>query len=241
MTLRLKRPFIYGAIGGAIAAAGGSAAEGFVLPGAITITSTLNVGNFTMQVIGSGLAIAIAFTLTMVLGFKDLPSQKHAAGAEAIADEGVVASEAYSLPTPVAGQVVSLAAVPDKVFSSGALGNGVAVLPSEGKVYAPVAGTVLSVMPHAYGIKTDAGMELLIHIGLDTVNLKGKHFTPRVEQGQRVNEGDLLAEFDLDALVLDGYNPMTVMIITNTSRYGTVVAVAEGSLKAKDLVLEVAS
>ncbi len=245
VTLRLKKPFIYaaiaGAVGGAIAAAGGSAAEGFVLPGAITITSTLNIGNFTLQLIGSGVAIAIAFALTMVLGFKDLPSTKHAAGAAAVADEGVVASEAYSLPTPVAGEVISLAAVPDKVFSSGAIGNGVAVLPSEGRVYSPIAGTVVSVMPHAYGIKADTGLEVLIHIGLDTVNLKGKHFTPRVEQGQRVDQGDPLAEFDLDALVLAGYNPTTVMVITNTSRYGTVVAVAEGSLRAKDLVLEVAS
>lgn len=245
VTLRLKKPFIYGviggAVGGAIAASGGSAAEGFVLPGAITLTSTINIGNFTLQLIGSAVAIAIAFLLTLVLGFKDLPSTKHAAGAEAVADEGLVASEAYSLPTPVAGQVVSLTAVPDKVFASGALGNGVAVVPTEGKVYAPVAGTVVSVMPHAYGIKADTGLEVLIHVGLDTVNLKGKHFAPKVTQGERVAEHQLLAEFDIDAIVADGYNPMTVMIITNTAKYGTVVPVAEGSLNAKDLVLEVAS
>jgi len=137
--------------------------------------------------------------------------------------------------------VVPLAAVPDKVFASGALGSGVAVVPSEGKVYAPVAGTVVSVMPHAYGIKADTGLEVLIHIGLDTVNLKGKHFTPQVVQGQRVAEHQLLAEFDIDAIVAEGYNPMTVVVITNSDRYGTVVPVAEGSLNAKDLVLEIAS
>jgi len=245
VTLRLKKPFIYacigGAVGGGIAAAGGSAAEGFVLPGLITLTATMGIGSFPMQLLGTGLAIAIAFTLTMVLGFKDLPAKQHAAGADAAADEGVVATEAYQLPTPVAGQVVPLAAVPDKVFASGALGSGVAVVPSEGKVYAPIAGTVVSVMPHAYGIKADTGLEVLIHIGLDTVNLKGKHFTPQVVQGQRVAEHQLLAEFDIDAIVAEGYNPMTVVVITNSDRYGTVVPVAEGSLNAKDLVLEIAS
>ncbi len=245
VTLRLKKPFIYavigGAVGGAIAAAGGSAAEGFVLPGLITLTATMGIGNFTLQLIGTGAAIVIAFTLTMVLGFKDLPAKQHAAGADAAADEGVVETEAYQLPTPVAGQMVPLAAVPDKVFASGALGSGVAVVPSEGKVYSPIAGTVVSAMPHAYGIKADTGLEVLVHIGLDTVNVKGKHFTPQVVQGQRVAEHQLLADVDLDALVAEGYNPMTVMVITNSGRYSTVVPVAEGSLNAKDLVLEIAS
>ena len=245
VTLRLKKPFIYGviggAVGGAIAAVGGSAAEGFVLPGLITLTATMGIGSFTLQLIGTGAAIVIAFTLTMLLGFKDLPAKQHAAGAEASADEGAVETEAYQLPTPVAGQVVPLAAVPDKVFSSGALGSGVAVVPSEGKVYSPIAGTVVSAMPHAYGIRADTGLEVLVHIGLDTVNLKGKHFTPAVVQGQRVTEHQLLADVDLEALTAAGYNPMTVVIITNTERYSTVVPVAEGSLNAKDLVLEVVS
>lgn len=243
VTLRLKKPFIYavigGAVGGAIAAAGGSAAEGFVLPGAITLTATMNIGNFTLQLIGSAVAMAIGFILTMVLGFKDIPAAEAAAGPDAEVDPGEVPSEVITLPTPVAGQVVPLAGVPDKVFSSGAVGAGLAVIPTEGKVYSPVAGTLVTAMPHAYGIKADNGVEILIHIGLDTVNLKGQHFTPRIAQGERVEAGQLIAEFDIDEIILAGYNPMTVVLVTNHNRYAAVVPVAEGTLTSKDLFLEV--
>ncbi len=244
VTLRLKKPFIYacigGAVGGAIVAAGGSTAEGFVLAGLLTIPAAMNIGNFTMLLIGVGAAIAISFTLTMLLGFKDLPATMHAAGAEATpAEEGEVASEAIAIAAPVPGQVVPLAAVPDKVFSSGALGNGLGVIPSEGKAYAPISGTLLTAMPHAYGIKADNGLEVLIHIGLDTVNLKGTHFTPAVKQGQRVEIGQLLTEFDLDALVAAGYNPMTIMIVTNSGDYAAVVPIGEGIVTTKELVLDV--
>jgi PTS system beta-glucosides-specific IIC component len=243
VTLRLKKPFVYGciggAVGGAIAAAGGSAAEGFVLPGAITLTATLNVGSFTLQIIGSALAMVIAFTLTVVLGFKDLPAAQHAAGVDEAEDVGAVASEAVEVGVPVAGQVVPLAAVPDKVFSSGAMGSGLAIIPSEGRVHAPVSGSVLVAMPHAYGIKTDGGLEVLIHIGLDTVQLKGQHFTPQVSKGDRVEMGRLLAEFDIDALKEAGFNPMTVMIVTNSGQYSAVVPVAEGDVSPNDLALDV--
>jgi PTS system beta-glucosides-specific IIC component len=243
VTLRLKKPFIYGciggAIGGAIAAAGGSAAEGFVLPGAITLSATLNVGNFALQIIGTGIAMVIAFALTMVLGFTDLPATKHAAGAEADGDSGAVASEALTVGAPVAGQVVPLAAVPDKVFASGAMGSGLAVIPSEGKVYAPVTGKVVVAMPHAIGMQADNGLEVLIHIGLDTVQLEGRHFSPHVNKGDQVEMGQLLTEFDIDAIVEAGYNPMTVMIVTNSTEFSAVVPVADGDVQPLELLLDV--
>ena len=243
VTLRLKKPFVYacigGAVGGAIAAAAGSAAEGFVLPGAITLTAAMNVGNFTWLLIGVVLAIAIAFVLTMVLGFDDLPETKHAAGAEAAAEEGVVASEAAAISAPVAGTVVPLEAVPDPVFSSGAMGQGLAVLPSEGVVYSPVTGTVTAQMPHAYGITADNGMEVLIHVGIDTVKLAGKHFSPKVAKDQRVQAGQALVEFDVDAIKAAGYNPMTIMVVTNSANYAAVVPIAEGQVSAKELALDI--
>jgi PTS system beta-glucosides-specific IIC component len=244
VTLRLKKPFIYacvgGAIGGAIASAGGSAAAGFVLPGAITVTSTLNIGNFTLQLVGCAAAIVIAFLLTTLLGFKDLPAAEHAAGSDAEVDAGAVPSEALVLTAPAAGQIVPLAAVPDKVFGSGALGQGLAVLPNVGKAYAPVSGTLLTVMPHAYGIKGDNGIELLVHIGLDTVRLQGQHFTPQVTQGERVTAGQLLAEFDLGAIKEAGYNPTTIVVVTNSASYSAVVPVAEGGdVNALDSILDV--
>jgi len=244
VTLRLKKPFVYGviggAVGGAIAASGGSAAEGFVLPGAITLSSTLNIGNFTLQLVGSGLAMVIAFTLTLVLGFQDLPATAHAADEDAVdpVKVGEVPSEALGLGAPVAGQVVPLAAVPDKVFSSGAMGAGLAVVPTEGKAFAPVDGTALAVMPHAYGIKTDSGLEVLVHIGLDTVQLQGKHFTPRVTQGQRVTAGQLLADFDVEGIRKAGYNPMTIMLVTNPGAYSVIVPEVTEDVRPNDLVLD---
>ncbi|HEX6887185.1 MAG TPA: beta-glucoside-specific PTS transporter subunit IIABC [Candidatus Nanopelagicales bacterium] len=244
VTLRLKKPFIYacigGAVGGAIAAGAGTAAMGFVLPGAITLSSAIDgPGNFIMLLVGTGLAIVIAFVLTMVLGFKDIPETRHVAGPEAVADEGVVPSEATAITSPVAGTVVPLAAVPDQVFASGAMGQGTGVLPTEGKVYSPIAGVITAQLPHAYGITADNGMEVLIHVGIDTVNLKGKHFSPKVAKGQRVEAGDLLVEFDLAAVIAAGYNPMTILVVTNSADYQAVVHVTEDDVRARELVLEV--
>lgn len=240
VTLRLKRPFVYGviggAIGGAIAAAGGSAAEGFVLPGLITLTSTINIGSFAMQLIGTGLAVTIAFVLTMVLGFKDLPSTAEAAGT--VADPGAVPSEAVVVAAPAIGTVVPLEAVPDKVFSSGAMGAGLAVVPTLGEAYAPVSGELVTVMPHAFGIRTDAGLEVLVHVGLDTVELKGEHFTAAVAQGDHVRAGDLLTQFDLAAIEAAGYNPITVMIVTNDGPYSAVVPVASGEIAKGETALD---
>ncbi|WP_449386096.1 beta-glucoside-specific PTS transporter subunit IIABC [Cellulomonas soli] len=241
VTLRLKKPFIYacigGAVGGAIAASGGSAAEGFVLPGAITLTSAMNIGNFTLQLVGTGLAIVIAFVLTMTLGFKDVPNKGQEAPAAGAAG-GAVPSEALSLGAPVAGQVVPLSAVPDKVFSSGAMGDGLAVIPSEGKAYAPASGVLVTVMPHAFGIRTDTGLEVLVHVGLDTVELGGKYFTSMVAQGDRVESGQLLTEFDIAGITAAGFNPMTVLIVTNRGAASAVVPVAEGQVRPQELVLD---
>ncbi len=239
VTLRLKRPFVFacigGAVGGAIAAAGGSAAEGFVLPGAITLTAALNIGNFALQLIGTGLAIAIAFTLTMVFGFKDIPSTKESTAA----DDGAAPSDPAAITAPVAGRVVPLSEVPDKVFSSGAMGTGLAVIPSEGKAYAPIAGTLITVMPHAFGIRGADGLEVLVHVGLDTVELKGVGFTPAVKQGDTVTAGQLLTTFDIDAIKAAGYNPITLMIVTNSASYSHVVPLSDGDVRPNDLLLDV--
>ena len=142
------------------------------------------------------------------------------------------------MATPVAGQVLALEQVPDKVFSSGAMGQGLAVIPTEGKAYAPISGTVVAVMPHAFGIRRADGLEVLVHIGLDTVELNGKHFSPAVAQGQQIAEGDLLTEFDIPAIKAAGYDPTTVMIVTNTGPFKAVVPVADGTVTASELALD---
>ncbi|RMI13567.1 beta-glucoside-specific PTS transporter subunit IIABC [Cellulomonas triticagri] len=262
VTLRLKKPFIYacigGAVGGAIAAAGGSAAEGFVLPGAITLTSTMNIGNFTLQLIGTGVAVVIAFVLTLVLGFKDLPNPPAASGAPA--GDAAEASDAggasgasgtggaggtatltrlLDVRTPVAGQAVPLTAVPDAVFSSGALGAGAAVVPTDGRVVAPVDAEVVSVLPHAYGLRTATGVELLVHIGIDTVQMAGTGFAPAVTAGTQVRAGDLLADVDLDAVRAAGHDTSTVVVVTGGAAAADVVPAAEGHVAAGDTLLRV--
>ncbi|MET8976317.1 beta-glucoside-specific PTS transporter subunit IIABC [Streptomyces sp. NPDC004539] len=244
VTLRLKRPFVFasigGAVGGAIAAAGNSGADGFVAPGALTLASTLGVGSFALQLTGCAIAVAIGFVLTLVLGFKDLPETPGtAAGDSPEARSGQAADDgSVTLTAPVAGRVIPLSEVPDKVFASGAMGSGLAVIPSEGKVHAPIGGTLVSVMPHAFGIRSDAGVEVLVHIGLNTVELKGRGFTPAVVQGQRVEAGDLLTDVDLKTITDAGYDPLTVLIVTDAAGHSAVVPTATGEVRARHAALD---
>lgn len=246
VTLRLKKPFIYacigGAVGGAIAAAGGSAAEGFILPGAITLTATMGVGNFTMQLIGTGAAILIAFVLTMTLGFTDIPNPAapSVAPGEARSGGGVAtALRTRVVLAPVAGRVLALGDVPDAVFSSGMLGPGAAVVPSAGRVVAPVDGEVVSVLPHAYGLRTADGVEVLVHVGIDTVRLKGSGFAPAVVAGAVVRGGDPLGSFDLAAVLAAGYDPSVVVVVTCSPAGTSVSADGSGSVGAGDALLRV--
>ena len=123
------------------------------------------------------------------------------------------------------GEVVQLSQVEDKAFSSGAMGKGIAIKPSGNQVYAPVSGEVVCLFPtkHAIGIKSDSGVELLIHIGIDTVQLDGKHFTAHIEQGQRVERGQLLVEADMKAIEGEGYDTTIMVIVTNTTHFLDVI------------------
>lgn len=238
VNLPLRKPFIFGcvggAVGGAIGATAGSSAAGFVVPSVLAIPAYLpaegmptTMGQFIWQMIASGTAIVIAFVLTFLFGVKDNPDEVVAPGEDVIAEAG--AGGAVEVGAPVTGAVVQLSDVADKVFSSGALGKGIGIVPNEGQFYAPFAGTVLSAFPtgHAFGIKSDSGVEVLIHIGIDTVNLEGKGFTTAVAQGQRVAAGDLLVTVDLAAVKAAGYDTTTIVVITNTAEFAAVLP-AEG-------------
>lgn len=144
------------------------------------------------------------------------------------------------LAAPVAGRVVPLRDVPDPAFASGALGPGAAVEPSEPLVVAPVAGTVVAALPHAYGLLTDEGVEVLVHVGIDTVNLDGAHFDMHVRRGDRVVAGDALVTVDLAAVVAEGYSTATVVVVTGWSAAREVLPVATGSVTTADVLLRVA-
>lgn len=157
-------------------------------------------------------------------------------GADNVKD--VASEEIYS---PIPGTVKKLSEVSDEAFAQGLLGQGVAILPSEGKVYSPVNGTVAALFRtnHAIGIVSETGVELLIHIGMDTVRLDGKYFKPHVKKDDKVNVGDLLVEFDLEAIKKEGYEVLCPFIVTNTADYVEVVATTFGTVGKGDKILSV--
>ena len=151
-----------------------------------------------------------------------------AAAAPAVAAE---AGESVEIGSHMVGSVVLLADVKDPTFSSGALGAGTAVEPTEGKLYAPADGKITVAFPtgHAYGLRTEDGLDLLMHIGMDTVELDGKHFEPKVAKGDTVKRGDVIAEFDIPAIKAAGYPLATPMVITNAKKAATSVEDVQAS------------
>lgn len=214
VTLRLKRPFIAAvisaAVGGGIVGHFGSVAVASGPPGLLTLP--VFIGDSMTAFYGLLLGVAVSFVLsiilTYVLGFEDDPIEE---------EMTETTTDNVTIPSPVPGQIVSIETVPDHVFASGAMGKGFAVIPSEGKVSAPVSGEVTAVFAskHAIGIQSDSGLEILVHVGIDTVQLDGKHFDLHVEKGQRVKAGELLISFDIEAIQTAGYEVITPVIFTN--------------------------
>lgn len=214
VTLRLKRPFIAAvisaAVGGGIVGHFGSVAVASGPPGLLTLP--VFIGDSMTAFYGLLLGVAVSFVLsivlTYVLGFEDDPIEE---------EMTETTTDSMTIPSPVPGQIVSIETVPDQVFASGAMGRGFAVIPSEGKVSAPVSGEVTAVFAskHAIGIQSDSGLEILVHVGIDTVQLDGKHFDLLVEKGQRVEAGELLISFDIEAIQTAGYEVITPVIFTN--------------------------
>lgn len=224
VNLRLKKPMICGCIAGAVggAVAGGfhAVSWGYNMPGIATLPAYFKVGYMT-QFIGLLLSVVISFALgivlTYIVGFEDTNSSENG---ETIVDaeiEAIVADSELKAASPVKGHVIPVAQVNDAAFASEALGKGVGVIPEEGKIYAPFDGEASVVFPtgHAVGLISDNGVEVLIHIGIDTVELNGKGFTSHVTQGQKVKQGDLLVEVDLDLLKKENYDTTVIFIVTN--------------------------
>ncbi len=151
---------------------------------------------------------------------------------------GFTAAE-IAVSAPSAGQAVPLSEVNDPTFSEEILGKGAAIIPSEGRVVSPVDGTVELMFDtgHAVSLRSDSGAEILIHVGLDTVKLAGKHYTIHCKNGDKVGRGDLLLEFDLEAIRAEGYDPITPVIICNSEAYASVQAHTGTTVAALDALL----
>ncbi|MFP7379419.1 beta-glucoside-specific PTS transporter subunit IIABC [Bacillus paralicheniformis] len=175
--------------------------------------------NFMFAVIGFAISFVVAFAAAFILG-KDRKTEE----TEKEAEQGVFAVKLgadETFKSPVIGQMISLSDVEDDIFSSKVMGEGIAIIPSKGELYAPVDGEIslLFETNHALGMKTANGVEVLFHIGIDTVQLEGKFFTPLVQAGDKVKTGDLLIQFDLEKIKEAGYDPVTLAVITNTDQY----------------------
>lgn len=154
-------------------------------------------------------------------------------------ESGKNLSEVILVPSPLKGRVVTLADTGDEMFASEALGQGIAIEPETGEVIAPFAGTVSAVMGHAIGLECDNGLELLIHVGIDTVNLNGKGFDSKVVQGDHVEAGALLMKFDISLIREAGYPAVTPVIVTNSDEYAKVSGIAEGSVNQREPVMKI--
>ncbi len=249
VTLKYKRPLYAAMIGGGVAGlyAGitgihtySSTTAGLLaLPVYIGGSGFGNVINAAITIVISMIVTAVA---TLLLGFED-PVEEQAEETPAVEkkEEEQAPSMRIEIASPVKGTEIPLSEVKDEVFSKNIVGKGAAVIPSEGKVYSPVDGTVASVFDtkHAIGLVSEEGVEVLIHVGLDTVELGGQHFTAHVAQDDKVTKGQLLLEFDVDAIKAAGYDTVTPVVISNTDSYLDVLAADAGEINAGDMLITI--
>ena len=241
VNLKLKKPLIAVMISGGLVSAViltlGMKYYGFVAPGLIGLSVCISpdgtIGNFLIAIIGIIASFGLAFVLTLIFGFKDEKEKDkvNQEGTISINNNDVLLSvnnnkSKLSITSPLSGKVVALKDVPDITFAEETLGKGIAVLPDDGLIYAPFDGKILSLAKtkHAIGIVSKEGVELLIHIGINTVNLNGKYLEEFVKQGQEVKKGDLLIKFDKNAIEAEKYSVLSPIVVTNTLDYLDVLA-----------------
>lgn len=227
ITLPKKKPFVISCIGagigGAIIGAAGvnsyqiGGLGVFALPGFIN-SADKDVSGLMWAIIGSAVAMVISFVATMITYRDDTPENANKVTEKKGTDLKDVKDVIYS---PLKGEVKELSESGDEAFASGVLGKGIAILPTEGKVVAPCDGVITTFFNtlHAIGITSDSGAEILIHIGIDTVKLEGKHFTAKAKQGDKITKGQLLLEFEIEGIKHEGYSIVSPVIITNSDQF----------------------
>lgn len=238
VNLRFRKPFflslIAGAVGGMLASLlnlQGTGSGITIIPGTL-----LYVNQLPQYLLMVAVSFALGFALTYLFGYQDeetAPASKQAPVVASVKEEAKPAALAEeTIVSPLEGEVVALENVNDPVFSSGAMGKGIAVKPSGDTLYSPVDGVVQIAFEtgHAYGVKSDNGTEVLLHIGIDTVSMDGKGFKQTVKAEQRVKAGDVLGTFDRAAIAEAGLDDTTMIIVTNTADFAEVTPVATGTV-----------
>lgn len=249
VTMKLKKPLIASMIGsgcaGLFAGIVGLQNYALITPSLVAVVQFVSADlprNILYAVITMVISVVVTFVLTLILGWEEAPAEdkKENIETEEIREEIYRNVTDSDVTSPLTGKIVPLSSVEDETFAGEILGKGTAVLPSEGKVYAPFDGTVQMVFDtkHAMGLSSDSGIELLIHVGLETVNLGGEGFHPLVKDGEKIKRGQLLMEYDLPMLKEKGYDTVTPVIVTNSDDFKeiTVLSVKEEVTK-KDKIL----
>lgn len=248
VTLKYKRPFFAGCLAGGLV--GGFYSLVHTTANAISLPGVLAIGTYTSDrymyvVIGCIAAVVLGFVFTLLAGIKedtDGNKSEQQATNKVNSNQTVVASEVTPasvssqtstssdmlILSPMTGEIKPISEVEDQAFAQELMGKGIAIVPTDGKVYAPFDGVVEALYrtKHAIGLKAANGVEILIHIGVDTVSLKGKYFNAHIEQGQTIKAGDLLVEFDPEGITSAGYNTITSIVVTNIQQYGDVLTTA---------------
>ena len=251
VTLKYKKPLyacmIAGGVSGLYAGFVGLKCYVFATPALISLVQFIdpNSGsNFVNALITLGITVVLAFVLTWILGFEDPANEEDEEIEETTFEEDIVEDvkgEINSIVlSPIEGKAVSLKQVNDITFSEEIMGKGAAIIPTVGRAVAPVDGTVSALFEtkHAIGLAGDNGVEILIHIGLDTVKLGGKHFTAHVKSGDRVKAGDLLVEFDIEGIKNEGYDIITPVLVTNTYDYKDILSLIDRDVKEKEELIK---
>lgn len=229
VNLRFKKPFICGCIAGAIGAVVGSffniayyAYAG--LPGLLTVVNSITPDN-PKSIIGMLLGAAISFfgaiALVQIVGIGEKETNEEKQDKKIEEGQPILNMGVNAIKSPISGKVIELEKVDDPVFSSGAMGKGIAIEPMDNKVYAPFNGTIefIAETKHAIGLLSEDGVEVLIHVGMDTVKMQGRGFNVKTSANSKVKAGDLLLEFDKNAIEKEGYSLITPVVITNADNY----------------------
>lgn len=244
VTLPLKRPFISGVIGGAVGGAiigqAGTHAFASGAPGLLTLPIFYGPGGegFTGLIIGIVASFVVSAGLTYILGFEDKVEEEETAAPQNTAVTAA-AKTSEEVLSPIEGTVYPLSKVPDPAFASEAMGLGVAIEPAVGRVVAPFKGRIALAFKkkHAVALVSDNGAEVMIHVGIDTVKLDGKYFTCHVKEGDLVEAGDLLLEFDVEKIREAGFQTITPVIVTNSPDYEEVTPLRHTGVKEQESLL----
>ncbi|MFI3793657.1 beta-glucoside-specific PTS transporter subunit IIABC [Enterococcus hirae] len=245
VTLPLKKPFVVAClsagIGDAMIGFAGVKAFSSGLVSLLTIPTFISTNqavesNVTMAILATALSFVLAFVGTMIVGFDETVQDEKLETNQQTTAGDTISSARHNLKSPLSGKVLPLSDVPDKVFSSGAMGKGLAIDPEKGELIAPADGEITTIFPtgHAVGLTTKDGIEILMHIGMDTVELEGQGFETFVKQGDQVKAGDLLVRFDIEAIKAAGYSVITPIVITNTEHFADVLELNQEELIASE-------